>query len=799
MSDLAGIISQVRERLVDYLVMQGRAPDKRGKFLCPVPEHGDTNPSATILRANPQVWCCPVCGAKGSIFHAAEHLEGLPIRGTEFITVTLKSLTERLGIHFEVRPPTKEELIEQSRTILLTDVGNFLATKGSHELAAERSWTTETCRELGIGTVGFGSVEDYLLSKGHTKDAIDDAGISERLFFPEGLTFTLYSPGGVVVGFATRNTTWEPHSQSPKYFNTPGLSKKSLLYNVHQSRRSVHELWLVEGYACVVTAWQAGIRNVCAVAGVAVSDEQVDLLSSMGFSSVVLALDSEPNHAGENGVKRALEGPLAGRQDIRARVADLGSYAVSTETCQVGQLRKPGHCDLDELIRMKCGLPSDIPIYSAFEWLLRTSPGAKDPEQLCQDMLPVLIAERSHIHRDQMSASLAKTTGVRKEAIDREIDSILRKEDHEQQIKLDAIRESAIRQLKQSNSMSMQEVMERSISKIQTLRDSAQPAARFAISETVSATLKAREDYQKPKGRLRGLKSGQDFFDRVTLGLPKAGRVMAVAGQPNAGKSAWVNGVAWDSLDKNPDSQHRVFHMTIDDVRDVVLTRQVARDAKVDSDIVTMPEMASKSQIEAIDNSWERLLWFIEHKRYDIKDSSHGTTLEFLEDWLAFAHNETPDVPFLVILDNLHKLEGDSSDLRTKFLQASAQLQRIKNNPRLGRPAILTTVELIKTHGREPGVFDIAETNKILYDVDLVLILHSQFIGSGEDSTDFWIGKDTDSRPVKLPMVKVNCEKNKISGTKGHGWFKMTPGTGIFEEEKHYIPGQNIALDPNRE
>lgn len=790
--DLEAVIDQISDKLPDFLSLHGRTENAQGKFRCPTGTHEDKHPSCSYVPGNRQVWHCHQCGASGSIFHAAEYLEALPSRGPEFRTVTLKSLSERFGIEFDpYESEDKEQALKRQRLWhTMSDAANLVTKIGTYGKCQERGWSESTCKNLGIATVDFDILTKEMNDLGWSDSDLEEADISDRLFNTRGITFTIKDQWGRPIGFAIRNPDG---TEGKKYVNTssrvPIFGKNSNLYNLYNIRRRFRDVYVVEGYACVATAYEKGIENLVAVCGATVSDEQIQMLVDSHVTKAVLGLDADS--AGRTATIRALEEVFGGREDIRVEILDTTKIAESDLQPKTGPARKAGHCDVDELLRINEEALSkknrkDL-IKDPFEWML-TMLEEEDPEDIAKRMIPVIINEPSNVRRDKLASILAKHTGIRKVSIERDLDAAINKQSHEMQQKVDNIAKACINRLKKATAGTIDDILEDTRTRVEQIESSIKRPDRFNVTETLAFLDETKRMFEDANGDLRGLDSGFHGLNRATLGIPKHGRVIGIPAQPNVGKTGLVTAIGWKTLLNNKDKDHIVLHWSIDDSRDVVISRIIAMEAQVPIDLVTQPmKITDPGMRKRLEKAWYMVKAAIEKGRYDIRDASQGTTLDYLRDWLQFVHKENPESSILVIFDNFHKLEGPENDERIKFKNASQAIHRMKNDPRCGRPTFLATMEMNKTRDRQASVFDIAETNQILYDSDLVLILHSEFIDSGENALNYWEFTDIETGEIiKQPMVKVIVEKNKISGWKGSFWLKFLAAQSTFTEVPHY-------------
>ena len=113
---------------------------------------------------------------------------------------------------------------------------------------------------------------------------------------------------GKVVGFTARVLDQRTKGVEKKYVNSPDSEvyhKASLLYGIYQAKKAIAKLdrvYLVEGQADVISMYQAGIENVVAGSGTALSFAQIHMLHRL-TSNITLIYDDD-----EAGLHAALKG-----------------------------------------------------------------------------------------------------------------------------------------------------------------------------------------------------------------------------------------------------------------------------------------------------------------------------------------------------------------------------------------------------------------------------------------------------------------------------------------------------------
>jgi DNA primase len=187
----------------------------------------------------------------------------------------------------------------------------YLAERGLHTEARE------TFR-LGYAPAERFALRDHLAGKGCSAETMIEAGLLTHGpeiavpydFFRDRLMFPICDRSGRVIAFGGRALAKDIQ---PKYKNsaeTPLFHKGSNLYNLHNARKSAHErgtVVAVEGYVDVISMSMAGVPNVVAGLGTALTPDQCELLWKMA-EEPILCFDGDK--AGRKAAFRALDTAL---------------------------------------------------------------------------------------------------------------------------------------------------------------------------------------------------------------------------------------------------------------------------------------------------------------------------------------------------------------------------------------------------------------------------------------------------------------------------------------------------------
>jgi DNA primase len=314
----------------DYV--QLKRSGSRFMGLCPF--HNEDTPSFSI-DPDKNLYYCFGCQNGGDVFKFVQEIEGVGfLEG-------VRMLAERYSI------PLPEEEVDQEaanerESILhaLRFAARFFyrqltqTDRGQPALAylRDRGYTPATIKEFGLGyapnewdalltAAKDEQIDPDILEKaGLIIERNDGSGYYDR--YRGRIIFPIFSHIGKVLAFAGRILDPDDDRDQPKYINSPETKvyhKKEVLYGLHQAKRSIRqtdEVLLVEGYTDVISLSQAGVENVVASSGTALTDEQVKALHRYA-KRVLLLYDAD--EAGGRATMRGMD---------RVLEQGMGAYAV---------------------------------------------------------------------------------------------------------------------------------------------------------------------------------------------------------------------------------------------------------------------------------------------------------------------------------------------------------------------------------------------------------------------------------------------------------------------------------------
>ena len=268
-----------------------------------------------IISPDKQIWHDFSSGKGGDIFGFIMEVEGMTFREA------LEFLARKAGVEIETFDSKRSREISEKKERLrkiLQISANFYQhmlirnKEALNYVFKNRRLSKEIVQEFKIGFAPNAQkmLTNFLLKKGFTISDIRDAGLLNRFggdIFRNRMVITLQDSGGSPVGFTGRLIKDEPNA--PKYLNTPQTllyDKSSNIFGLSQAKNEIRKagfVVVVEGNMDVISSHQAGIKNVVATAGTAMTVHHLKALSRFS-NDVRLCFDSD--QAGISATERAI-------------------------------------------------------------------------------------------------------------------------------------------------------------------------------------------------------------------------------------------------------------------------------------------------------------------------------------------------------------------------------------------------------------------------------------------------------------------------------------------------------------
>lgn len=309
--------AQIVDVVSQFVTLKRRGINYVG--LCPF--HTDKSPSFYVSPAK-NICKCFACGEGGSAVHFIMKHEQLSYHEA------LKFLAKKYGIEIQERELTDEQkraYNERESLFILNDYARDYFVKTLHEHLEGKSVGLSYFRERGFRDdiiskfqLGYsleqrdafsqeamrnGFQKEYLVKTGLTIEG-DNNYLADR--FRGRVMFPVHTLSGKVVAFGGR--ILKKVENTGKYVNSPESEiyhKGNELYGIYFAKQAITKndcCYLVEGYTDVISMHQAGIENVVASSGTALTTGQIRLIHRF-TSNVTVLYDGDAA-----GIKAALRG-----------------------------------------------------------------------------------------------------------------------------------------------------------------------------------------------------------------------------------------------------------------------------------------------------------------------------------------------------------------------------------------------------------------------------------------------------------------------------------------------------------
>lgn len=370
--------ADIVEVVSDFVTLKRRGANYVG--LCPF--HNDRSPSFYVSKAKGMCKCFS-CGEGGSPVSFIMKLEQLSF------TEALRYLAKKYNIEIEEHEMTDEERQAETDRENMLAVNDFAMRYFEQNLAE-----TAEGRDVGLSYFRYRGISDAMISRFHLGYALEERdalfkkavsrGYSEKYLMSTGLCtrtddgrvfdrfrgrviYPILSLSGKVVAFGGRTLSKE--KKIAKYVNSPESDiylKRRELYGLYQAKQAIakaQKCILVEGYMDVISMHQAGVCNVVASSGTALTVEQVRLIKRF-TSNVTLIYDSDA--AGIKASLRGIELLLQDGMDIKVLLLPEGedpdSFAQSHSSTEVEEYIRTHETDfISFMSRTLMGEAADDP------------------------------------------------------------------------------------------------------------------------------------------------------------------------------------------------------------------------------------------------------------------------------------------------------------------------------------------------------------------------------------------------------------------------------------------------------
>lgn len=344
--------SDIVRLIGEHVSLKARGREYVG--LCPF--HDDHDPSMCVVP-HKQIFHCFVCGSGGNALTFVKKFHRMEFREA------LEFLAQRAGIELAPRKsasqPHDEPQASRADIIRANAVaGEFFqailrhAEHGAEARAAinRRGISEDMTRAFALGASPdrWDGLLTTLRHKGLDEGVFRAAGLLKPRTEGSGyydafrgrLMFPICDQAGRIIAFGGRQLRDDGLAKYINSEETAVFRKAQTLYGLHLASRAIqksHTAILVEGYTDVIACHQAGVDNVVAALGTALTPGHASILRRM-CDTVILIFDGD--RAGQDAADRATEALFA--EPIDVKICELSNHSDAK--------------DPDELLKREDGL-----------------------------------------------------------------------------------------------------------------------------------------------------------------------------------------------------------------------------------------------------------------------------------------------------------------------------------------------------------------------------------------------------------------------------------------------------------
>ncbi len=378
------------------------------KALCPF--HNEKTPSFMISPDKGIAYCFG-CQKGGDIFKFVQLVENVSF------PESVQMLAEKAGVQLPAfskeKQAAKKQALEINEAATLFYEEQLAKNEKQKNYLLQRGLTEQTIKDfrLGYAPDSFNETHKHLLQKGFSRLEIINSGLggskdtaNNEIYdrFRGRIMFPITNVLGKVIAFGGR--TLKQEKEEAKYLNSPDsptYNKSLVLYALDKAKSKIRQkdkVVIVEGYMDVIASHQAGITNVVASSGTALTQEQIKLLKRY-TNNFIFAFDTD--EAGKTATHRALE--LAIASDVNVRIA------------QVPDGKDPDECirqDLDLWINTieKTNSMLEFVLSDLMQKFdLKTVQGKK---QIVQEILPIIKKYPNRIEQEEYIKQIANRLSI---------------------------------------------------------------------------------------------------------------------------------------------------------------------------------------------------------------------------------------------------------------------------------------------------------------------------------------------------------------------------------------------------
>jgi DNA primase len=413
-------VSEVKSRLnIEDVISEYVQLKRAGRNFKGLSPFANERTPSFVVSPEKQIWHDFSSGKGGDVISFIEEVEGLDFKGA------LELLARKAGVdltQFQGKSNQNTDQKERLYKVVETAVGFYQSCLLKNNLPLKylrekRGYEKQTIIDFrfGYSPNGRDDLKIFLKSKGFTEEEMLKSGLCIKRdnqvidMFRNRIMIPLSDASGRPVGFTARQLSEDKNS--PKYINTPATilyDKGRQLFGMSMAKEFVRKsgyVVVVEGNLDVVASHQAGVRQVVASAGTALTTYHLKTLQRF-TGDIRIAFDDD--RAGQEAAERTI--PLA---------QELG--------LELSLIHIPAGKDPDELIKKDVKLWQDVvekPEYMV-DWLIDKKASINDlttaqgKRQFTTEVLNIVRQLKDQVEQEHYLRIIADKTNTSVESINK--------------------------------------------------------------------------------------------------------------------------------------------------------------------------------------------------------------------------------------------------------------------------------------------------------------------------------------------------------------------------------------------
>jgi DNA primase len=419
------IIDQVLERTDIVSVISRYVPLKKTgrNYKAPCPFHHEKTPSFVVSQ-DKQIYHCFGCGAGGNVFSFLMKHDNMQFPEAVEFLADQAGLALPRDSRRQAQDAASDALYKANDMACQFFQANLARNRAAVDYLGSRGIGDEAIKRFRIGCApdAWEGLLNFARAKGVAVDILEKAGLAisnergghyDR--FRNRITFPISDIKDRVLGFGARVMD----ASLPKYLNspeTPIYSKGRNLYGLNASREFIkkqgHAL-IVEGYLDFLVPYQAGVQNIIATLGTALTIDQIKLIKR--FTTTVVTI-YDPDEAGETASLRSLD--LFISEDVNVYIAELPAGFDPDS-----YIRKFGADEFKQVVKSAKNLFD----YKFEKLAKRFNAGTTHGKaSIVGEMLPTLAKIQNAVSKSELIKKLAQKLSVDEDAVKTELGKVKR-------------------------------------------------------------------------------------------------------------------------------------------------------------------------------------------------------------------------------------------------------------------------------------------------------------------------------------------------------------------------------------